>query len=190
MSIINIGGKWTGIIRYGNSYGRSMRNQFLYFEATFERNGYTITGIAEDIEGRGFNPEPATVSGTLNDLEIEFTKQYLNVTEDGNLSKPEVFYRGVYNVDKDSFSGNWSFEKADPGSHQNITKYHGSGRRYREHKKDQLIGNTDVRGQMIKYGEQRHLRYYNRYSFHSVGFHANTCTKSLRTTNRLVEINR
>ena len=116
MSIANITGIWSGIIRYGQSYSRSMRNQLLYFEAKFERKGHIISGIAEDIEGRGFNPEPATLSGTVNDLEIEFTKQYLNVKEDGSFSKPEVFYQGIYNADKDSFSGNWSFGNASLGS--------------------------------------------------------------------------
>ena len=136
MSIVNIGGIWTGIIRYGNSYSRTMRNQFLYFEAKFERNGDIISGIAEDVEGRGFNPEPATLSGTFNDLEIEFTKQYSNIREDGSLSKPEIYYQGVYNADKDSFSGNWTFEKAGPSGYGDITKHHGSGTWVMVRKKD------------------------------------------------------
>ena len=52
------------------------------------------------------------------------------------MSKPEIYYHGVYNADKDSFSGSWTFDKADPSGYGNISKHRGSGTWVMVSKKD------------------------------------------------------
>jgi hypothetical protein len=117
MDILNLTGSWTGVIIYGNKY-RKFSGRDLIFEAEFTQIADQFSGVSVDIKGFGVNPDPATISGTVSERSISFTKRYNtncyidrsgNAVSDPSLSNLDIYYTGSYYPDKGIFTGTWEY---------------------------------------------------------------------------------
>jgi len=115
MTTLNLNGRWTGVIVFGNRY-RQLQGKNLYFDLEITQDNNKITGTSIDTGGQGASPDPANIKGTIDDNFISFIKQYssyhyydLNgqVIVDRTRLGPEIFYTGLYNETENEFSGDW-----------------------------------------------------------------------------------
>lgn len=116
-TIVDIQGKWKGIIVYGKGYEESIGEE-LFFELDILQDEDNIAGKAIDTLGEGASPDPAKIRGVFRNNKINFIKQYesrhynLNgkLVVDKLESGPEIQYSGDFDPLNNTFTGNWKIE--------------------------------------------------------------------------------
>lgn len=117
-----ISGTWQGELTYGEEFPEEIKNKKKSFrmelkEIDGEENDGEFSGTYYETEGFGIIPEPAGISGFIEDDIISIVKQFSAlylVNERGEVKSipdkipPEVNYSGFYNEETQSFEGDWS----------------------------------------------------------------------------------
>jgi hypothetical protein len=115
-NMIKVSGIWYGELTYGEEYGPDLQDKKMNFRLVLEENDGDITGECVDIGGTGVIPEPASVNGFVEEDVISFVKQYPSfyiINQKGEVQMipdkepPEINYMGYYNIENDTFEGDW-----------------------------------------------------------------------------------
>ncbi len=113
---IKVAGVWHGELTYGEEYGPDLKGKKMNFRLVIEENDGDITGECIDTNGTGVIPEPASISGFVEDDMISFVKQYpayYIINQKGEVGMipekepPEINYTGYYDPEHDTFEGDW-----------------------------------------------------------------------------------
>ena len=108
-------GKWTGKLTYGSNFGH-LEHEALFFIMEIEQQGDELAGVSRDIDGIGMSSCETSITGFLDNGQINFAGEYkLPVLSGRNAgaqvlqdqSGSEVSFSGTYNPQTDEFEGEW-----------------------------------------------------------------------------------
>lgn len=118
--MINVTGLWRGEYTLGEGYNEALQGKTTQFamELSWEEN-QVFNGTCLDFIPEVEKRQKATIAGYTKDQYIFFTKEY-PVThlirsdgsriEDSRKEKPLLYYDGYFDIETNSFKGQWALE--------------------------------------------------------------------------------
>lgn len=112
---MNLNGRWTGKLIYGNSFG-PLEHEALFFTLDLEQKGDEITGTLRDVDGIGLSPYEHKIKGFVDGTLINFVKAYQSpvlfeepVGSEATEPRPdtEVSFSGTYDAATGEYEGEW-----------------------------------------------------------------------------------